>query len=123
MLALEETIIDMHDDYTPWADVTVGFEDDKSLNIIYYYEDYQDNVFYNLRAVVTLENACKFAQALNTTLTRIPAELMQRLGDTSHHASRAEVLDTFYAVLSILKSHHIDYEVKKEPLHSSRAED
>ncbi len=123
MLALEETIIDMHDDYTPWADVSVGFDDDKSLHIVYYHEDYQDNIFYNLRAVVTLENAWKFAQALNTTLTDIPAELMKRLGDTSHQARLQEVLDTFYAIISLLKSHHIEHQVKKEPLQPDQSDD
>lgn len=41
MLTLEETIVDTHDDYTPWADCVVGFNNDGDFVIRYNFINYE----------------------------------------------------------------------------------
>ncbi len=114
MLVREELIIEVHDDFDPWADVVVGFDDDKCLNVIFEYESYNEERKYNLRAIVSFDDARELANKLSISLLDLPREFQRRLGEDSHFASVSECRETFQAILNFIDAYRIDYRVKRE---------
>ena len=60
MLTLEETIVDTHDDYNPWADCVVGFNNDGDFVIRYNFIDYDNRSNCYTRDAIILNSATLF---------------------------------------------------------------
>ncbi len=85
MLAFGETLIYTHDDFNPWADVEVGFDDDANFIVLLDYTDYEEpSESYKKRLVLSRDEAFYLADKLGTTLTRLPKWFVREWGQENN---------------------------------------
>ncbi len=86
MLAFEEYLIETHDDFCPYADLCVGFDDDGSLTFLLRVKDYQEpEQSYERRLYIKRNDAFALAQKLNVPLTALP-KFFRREWGADHHS-------------------------------------
>ena len=116
MLALEEIIVDTHDDYTPWADCIVGFNDDGDFvvryNLINY--DYRDRS-YTRDAVIKKNNALEVAQILKIHLIDLPVHLEKKFGQPLDSFTASEVKNIFNDILNYISANKGCYQLHRLP--------
>ena len=116
MLALEEIIVDTHDDYTPWADCVVGFNDDGDLVIRYNLMDYDHRErSYTRDAVIKKDNALEVAQFLKVHLVKLPAHLENKFGQPLDSSTAGEVKIVFDDILNYISANKGDYQLHRLP--------
>lgn len=84
-LALEEVIIESHDDYEIWASVTVGFDAGKNFVIRLQSTDYDHHENdYTEDLVVSFEDAFRMSRRLHINMVDLPSHMASRFGDYSN---------------------------------------
>lgn len=79
MLALEEIIVEINEDLSIWASVSVGFDDNGNLVLLMANGDCEHPVNnHETWAVVCKEDAYLFAGKIGITLTELPKMLSDR---------------------------------------------
>ena len=114
MLTLEETIIDTHDDYNPWAECVVGFNDDGNFVIRYDFTDYDEpESNYILDAVVKKENALVVALFLKIHLIDLPSYLEKKFGEPLNTSTSTEVKHVFEDLINYISACKGDYHLHR----------
>lgn len=123
MLTLEELIVDTHDDYDPWASVSVGFGDDRSFIVELDTSDDSPDEFFSgqggsghiVHAVIGYEDAVSLSRRLGVRLTELPAAIAGRFsGDLDRHTS-TYVEGVFHDILGFIEGSGIRYRMKRTP--------
>lgn len=115
MLTLSRLIIDTHDDYDPWADIVVGFTDDREFVIRFEYKDYDDRSRdYLLSAYIDFDNAIRLSRQLRISLLELPDCIEKEFGGPLDRCTAGEVKDTFDEILDFIGSYRIRYRIRKE---------
>lgn len=103
MLALEEVIIESHDDFEIWSSVVVGFDTSKNLVVRLDCIDYKENGSgVRQDAVVGKEDAFALSCRWHTKLTGLPHFIYSRFGDGSNLSVPSEVEGLFKEILDFI---------------------
>lgn len=114
MLALEEIIVDTHDDYTPWADCLVGFNDDGDFVVRYNFIDYDYRErSYTREAVIKKDNALEVAQFLGVHLIDLPMHLEEKFGQPLDSSTAGEVKSIFEDLLNYISANKGNYQLHR----------
>lgn len=114
MLALEEVIIDTHDDYTPWSCCSVGFDDEGNFVVRFDSIDYDDHRNdYTRDIVVEKEEALKMAQYLKVHLVGLPQHIEHKFGKELGFSTYREVEDMFKELMDYVLSCGVHYNIRR----------
>ena len=117
MLTLEETIVDTHDDYNPWADCVVGFNNDGDFVIRYNFIDYDNRSnCYTRDAIIKKDNAWEVARFLKIHLTELPQHLEKKLGKPLDSSTATGVRNVFEDVLNYMAANKGIYKLHRSDL-------
>ncbi|MDE6483552.1 MAG: hypothetical protein K2L01_07345 [Rikenellaceae bacterium] len=116
MFALQEVIIESHDDLDIWSAVTVGFDDEKNLVVLLEYIDYDDrhNDNHNTSAIIDKEEAVVLSRRLGVSVTALPKIIFDRYGDTTDLSGPSYVEEVFKEILDLLNDNLVRYRIKRD---------
>ncbi len=120
IFVFEENIIYVHDDYDPWASLSVGLDDRRQLVVEMSYESlgggYDPRHGYRKRIIVNPAGTEVLIDRLNTTLTRLPKAFRREFssGHDEWDAKVPEVIDTFNEIRNYLESLNVRYDIERE---------
>lgn len=115
MFALQEVIIESHDDLDIWSAVTVGFDDDKNFVVLLECIDYNNREYdSNTYAIIDKEDAMILSRRLGINLTALPKNLFDKYGDTTNLSGTLDVEAVFKEILDFLNDNLVRYRIKRD---------
>ncbi len=121
-LNFQESIIIVHDDLDPWAEMGVGLDDERQLVVEMSYDraerDLRDTRFsFWKRIIISRRGTERLLHQLKTSLTKLPKTFADEFayyeeGEESWNAE--EVFDIFNEILNYLECLNIRYRIEKE---------
>ena len=113
-LALEETIADTHDDYTPWGECVAGFTDNKNFVLRYRLENYENDSEETEDAVMKPEEAYELAKRMKVHVVGLPKALVREFGVERNVMTSREVYKVFEDVQQFLLDSHIRFRMVRK---------
>lgn len=114
MLALEETIIESHNDFNSWASVCTGFDEKENLLIKLTFQNNEEGGSQlTTTATIDADTAYQMAAYLKISLTRLPQFILKKFGNESKTASPTEVKSLFYELLNFVTVYKGHYRISR----------
>ncbi len=115
----EYSIIEMHADLAPWADLGVGYDNGKNLVFKLTFdrqEEYRGDTpeHWVKRVIIGEKGIDILSDRLHTSIGDLPKTLCKKLGYKGESWSVSDVMDTYHAILNYLEGYRVHYKIKKE---------
>ena len=113
-LALEETIADTHDDYTPWGECVAGFADNKNFVVRYCLENYEKDYEILEDAVMKPGEAYELAKRMKVHVIDLPKALAEEFGVERDTLTSSEAYEVFEDVRAFLLENHVRFRMVRK---------